>query len=153
VKMVKETFGFDDAFNSTTEEDWDQALTRCFPNGIDIYFDNVGGRMLESVLNHINMNARILIFGMISEYNKGEWRKQYGVRNLLNLVGKHAKMEGILFDYKDMHANKEFLFDKYMDRKDKFLEEMRGYMGKIKYKEDVKKGIEKFPDALDLLLR
>ncbi|KAH9318774.1 hypothetical protein KI387_020543, partial [Taxus chinensis] len=122
--------------------------------GIDIYFDNVGGKLLESVLNHINMNARILIFGMISEYNKGEWIKQYGVRNLLNLVGKHAKMEGILFDYKDMHANKEFLFDKYMDIKNKFLEEMRGYMetGTIKYKEDVTKGIKKFPDAFDLLI-
>ena len=45
-------------------------LYRYFPKGIDIYFDNVGGRMLEAVLNHINMKARIPICGMISQYNQ-----------------------------------------------------------------------------------
>ncbi|KAH9318782.1 hypothetical protein KI387_020551, partial [Taxus chinensis] len=67
-KMVKEEFGFDDVFNYNSEPDWDATLARYFPKGIDIYFDNVGGKMLESVLNHINMNARIPVCGMISQY-------------------------------------------------------------------------------------
>ncbi|KAH9318773.1 hypothetical protein KI387_020542, partial [Taxus chinensis] len=70
VKMVKEEFGFDDAFNYNSETDWDATLARYFPKGIDIYFDNVGGKMLESVLLHINMNARIPICGMLSQYNQ-----------------------------------------------------------------------------------
>lgn len=137
VKLLKEEFGFDDAFNYKSETDWDAALTRHFPRGIDIYFDNVGGRMLETVLNHINMKARIPLCGMISQYNQ-EWKQSFGVRNLLNLVGKCAKMEG-------------FLCSKYFDRMGEFSEEMTGYIkeGKIKYKEDVKEGLESFLDAFN----
>jgi len=137
VKLLKEEFGFDDAFNYKSETDWDATLTRHFPRGIDIYFDNVGGRMLEAVLNHINMKARIPLCGMISQYNE-EWKQRYGVRNLLNLVGKCAKMEG-------------FLCTKYFHRRGEFVEEMTRYIkeGKIKYKEDVKEGLESFLDAFN----
>lgn len=137
VKLLKEELGFDDAFNYKSETDWDAALTRHFPRGIDIYFDNVGGRMLETVLNHINMKARIPLCGMISQYNQ-EWKQTFGVRNLLNLVGKCAKMEG-------------FMCSKYFDRMGEFSEEMTGYIkeGKIEYKEDVKEGLESFLDAFN----
>jgi len=134
VKLLKE-FGFDDAFNYKSETDWNAALTRYFPKGIDIYFYNVGGGMLEAVLNHINMKARIPVCGMISQYNQ-EWKQRFGVRNLLNLVGKCAKMEG-------------FLIRQHFHHMGEFLEEMTGYIkeGKIKYKEDVREGLESFLEA------
>ncbi|XP_057822118.2 2-alkenal reductase (NADP(+)-dependent)-like [Cryptomeria japonica] len=139
VKMLKEEFGFDDAFNYKSETDLDAALSKYFPRGIDIYFENVGGKMLEAVLNHININARIPVCGMISQYNQ-EWEKCYGVRNLVNLVGKCAKMQG-------------FLGGMFLNRSEEFIKEMGGYMqqGKIKYKEDVKHGIEIFLEAFNSL--
>nr|ABR16193.1 unknown [Picea sitchensis] len=137
VKLLKEEFGFDDAFNYKSETDWDAALARYFPRGIDIYFDNVGGRMLEAVLNNINMKARIPLCGMISQYNQ-EWKQRFGVRNLLNLVGKCVKMEG-------------FMCGQYLHRMGEFLEEMTGYIkeGKLKYKEDVKEGLDSFLEAFN----
>ena len=67
-----------------------------------------------------------------------EWQQRFGVRNLLNLVGKCAKMEG-------------FLCGHYRNRMGEFLEEMTGYIkeGKIKYKEDVKEGLESFLEAFN----
>lgn len=70
VKLLKEECGYDDAFNYCIETDYDAALTKYFPDGIDVYFDNVGGKMLEAVLNHVNQGARIALCGMISEYKK-----------------------------------------------------------------------------------
>ncbi|PKI68591.1 hypothetical protein CRG98_010995 [Punica granatum] len=69
VKLIKEEFGYDDGFNYNKETDFDAALSKYFPDGIDLYFDNVGGKMLEAVLNHINPHARISLCGMISQYN------------------------------------------------------------------------------------
>ncbi|KAH9318793.1 hypothetical protein KI387_020562, partial [Taxus chinensis] len=137
VKILKEEFGFDDAFNYKSETDWDAALTKYFPTGIDIYFENVGGRMLEAVLNHINTNARIPVCGMISQYNE-DWKQTYGVRNLLNLVGKSAKMQG-------------FIVAHYVDHMDQFREEMIGYLkqGKLKYRVDAKQGVDSFLEAFN----
>ncbi|KAA3460694.1 2-alkenal reductase (NADP(+)-dependent)-like isoform X2 [Gossypium australe] len=70
VRLVKEEFGYDDAFNYNKETDFDAALSKYFPNGIDIYLENVGGKMLEAVLNHVNPHARIPVCGMISQYNQ-----------------------------------------------------------------------------------
>nr|XP_009763614.1 PREDICTED: (+)-pulegone reductase-like [Nicotiana sylvestris] len=92
VKLLKEECGYDDAFNYRVETDYD---ARYFPNGIDVYFDNVGGKMLEAVLNHVNHGARIALCGMISEYNK-VWTKREGVRNLLNMMGKEVMMKGFM---------------------------------------------------------
>ncbi|GLJ22395.1 hypothetical protein SUGI_0421550 [Cryptomeria japonica] len=139
VKMLKEEFGFDDAFNYKTQTDWDAALSKYFPKGIDIYFENVGGKMLETVLNHINMKARIPLCGMISQYNQ-DWKESYGVRNLINLVGKSGKMQG-------------FTVVEYFHCMEEFVKEVGGYMqqGKIKYREDVHVGIESFLEAFNSL--
>eukprot|EP01018_Ginkgo_biloba_P009154 Gb_23108 [translate_table: standard] len=141
VRLLKEEFGFDEAFNYKADTDWDAVLSRYFPKGIDIYFDNVGGRMLEAALNHININARIPLCGMISQYNE-EWKQRYGVRNLLNLVGKCAKMQG-------------FMMAHYLNRMKEFTEEMAVYVkeGKIKYREDVREGMESFLDAFNSMFR
>ncbi|XP_059661080.1 2-alkenal reductase (NADP(+)-dependent)-like [Cornus florida] len=132
VKLSKEKFGYDDAFNYNKETDFDAALSKYCPNGIDIYLDNVGGKMLEAVLNHVNKGAHIPVCGMISQYNK-TWTEREGVRNLLNIVGKEVKIEG-------------FLVGTYMNRMGEFMKEMEGYIKekKISSEHKIYNGIESF---------
>ncbi|KAG4170823.1 hypothetical protein ERO13_A12G173933v2 [Gossypium hirsutum] len=143
VRLLKEEFGYDDAFNYNKETDFDAALSkmicRYFPNGIDIYLENVGGKMLEAVLNHVNPHARIPVCGMISQYNQ-IWTEREGVRNLLNIVGKEARMEG-------------FLVGSYLDRFADFTVEMEGYLkqGKISSKIKIYEGIQSFVESLGSL--
>ncbi|XP_052179173.1 2-alkenal reductase (NADP(+)-dependent)-like isoform X1 [Diospyros lotus] len=134
VKLLKE-LGYDDAFNYHKETDLDTALSRYFPNGIDVYLDNVGGKMLEAVLNHVNTGACIPLCGMISQYNK-TWTEREGVRNLMNMVGKSVTMQG-------------FLVSSYFDRFGEFTEKMETYMidGKIKSQSTIYHGIESFLEA------
>ncbi|XP_070035993.1 (+)-pulegone reductase-like [Nicotiana tomentosiformis] len=136
VKLLKEECGYDDAFNYRVETDYDAALTKYFPNGIDVYFDNVGGKMLEAVLNHVNHGARIALCGMISEYNK-VWTEREGVRNLLNMVGKEVMMKG-------------FMVGSYYNHFEEFIKEMEVYLkvGKIKSKHKIYNGIESFLESL-----
>ncbi|KAK7848174.1 2-alkenal reductase (nadp(+)-dependent) [Quercus suber] len=139
VKLIKEEFGYDDAFNYKTETDLDAALSKYFPNGIDIYFDNVGGEMLEAVLNHVNRHARIPVCGMISQYKK-IWTERQGVRNLLNMVGKEVRMEG-------------FLVGSHLNRFGDFAKEMESYIkeGKISSKLKIYHGIESYLESLGSL--
>ncbi|XP_028796882.1 2-alkenal reductase (NADP(+)-dependent)-like [Neltuma alba] len=136
VKLIKEEFGYDDGFNYRKESDFDAALSKYCPDGIDFYFDNVGGEMLEAVLNHVNKHAKISLCGMISEYNK-VWTERRGIRNLLNMVGKEVKMEG-------------FVLDSYWECFGEFAKQMEDYMkqGKIKTKIQINHGIESFLDSL-----
>ncbi|XP_047180140.1 (+)-pulegone reductase-like [Vigna umbellata] len=136
VKLIKEEFGYDDGFNYNKESDYDAALSKYFPNGIDVYLDNVGGKMLESVLNHVNKHARIPLCGMISQYNK-VWTEREGVRNLLNMVGKQVRMEG-------------FMLESYWNRFGDFAKDMEGYIkeGKVTSKNKINVGIESFLDSL-----
>ena len=105
------------------------------PNGVDIYFDNVGGEILDMVLAKINRKARIIICGAISQYNNTTPVK--GPANYLSLLVNRARMEGIV------------VFD-YADRYHLAVAEMAGYLkaGIMKSKEDVVQGIENFPEAL-----
>uniref|UniRef100_A0A2N9JB74 Alcohol dehydrogenase-like C-terminal domain-containing protein n=1 Tax=Fagus sylvatica TaxID=28930 RepID=A0A2N9JB74_FAGSY len=80
VDILKSKFGFDEAFNYKEEHDLDATLKRCFPEGIDIYFESVGGKMLDAVLLNMRLHGRIAIAGMISQYNLDQ---PEGVRNLL----------------------------------------------------------------------
>lgn len=136
VKLIKEEFGYDDGFNYNKESDFDAALSRYFPDGIDVYLDNVGGKMLEAVLNHVNKHARIPLCGMISQYNK-VWTEREGVRNLLNMIGKEVRMEG-------------FMLESYWHRFGDFAKDMEGYLkdGKVKSKNKINIGIESFLDSL-----
>ncbi|CAN6339996.1 unnamed protein product [Urochloa humidicola] len=134
VNLLKTKFGYDEAFNYKKEKDLDAALRRYFPEGIDIYFENVGGPTLEAVLDNMRIHGRIPVCGMISQYNLEE---PEGVRNLFQVVAKRLRMEGFMvFDY----------FNQYY----KFEEEMAGYLkeGKITYVEDIVEGLEKGPAAL-----
>jgi NADPH-dependent curcumin reductase CurA len=77
-----------------TASDLDRALQRSCPDGVDVYFDNVGGPLLEVVLNHINEDARILLCGAVATYNASE--PPPGPRNLFQLTTKHAHMHGFM---------------------------------------------------------
>ncbi|ORZ06440.1 hypothetical protein BCR42DRAFT_496300 [Absidia repens] len=132
VAYLKE-IGFDGAFNYKTQDIHDQ-LTELCPKGIDVYFENVGGKMLEIVLNHLNTFGRIIACGMVSQYNLTKPEK---VGNLLNIVSKRIKFQGfIVYDYADLEP--QFLADVTQMILDK----------KIKYRETHAEGIEKTPEAL-----
>ncbi|ORZ24586.1 hypothetical protein BCR42DRAFT_403224 [Absidia repens] len=132
VAYLKE-IGFDAAFNYKTD-DTDAKLTELCPNGVDVYFENVGGKMLEIVLTHMNTFGRIIGCGMISQYNLAKPEK---VGNLMNIVSKRLKFEGfIIFDHPE--AESQFLKDVTQMILDK----------KIRYQETHTKGIENTPEAL-----
>ncbi|KAL4631926.1 hypothetical protein ACB092_04G014400 [Castanea dentata] len=134
VDLLKNKFGFNEAFNYKEEPDLDAALKRYFPEGIDIYFDNVGGKMLDAVLLNMRVHGRIAVCGMISQYNL---HNPEGVHNLMHLISKRIHMEGFLvFDYYHLYP--------------KFVEEVLSYIaeGKIVYVEDIVEGLENCPAAL-----
>jgi NADPH-dependent curcumin reductase CurA len=108
------------------------------PNGVDVYFDNVGGDILDTVLTRINMRARIVICGAISQYNNTAPVK--GPSNYLSLLVNRARMEGIVvFDYADRYHLGVAAIGKWLKE------------GNFKSREDVVDGLEKFPDALLML--
>ena len=117
---------------------WDavrEGLKRHCAKGVDIYFDNVGGEILDAVLTRINLKARIIICGAISQYNNTTPVK--GPANYLSLLVNRARMEGIV------------VFD-YADRYHLAVAEMAGYLkdGRMKSKEDVVFGLDTFPETL-----
>ncbi|XP_044466659.1 2-alkenal reductase (NADP(+)-dependent)-like [Mangifera indica] len=134
VEILKNKLGFDDAFNYKEEHDLDAALKRHFPEGIDIYFENVGGKMLDAVLLNMRLHGRIVVCGMISQYNVNQ---PEGVHNLMNIAYKRVHMMGlIVFDY----------FPQYSEFLEAVLPLIRE--GKIVYLEDIAEGLENAPAAL-----
>jgi hypothetical protein len=105
------------------------------PKGVDIYFDNVGGDILDDVLTRLARGARVVICGAISQYNNTT--PVQGPKNYLSLLVNRARMEGMV------------VFD-YADRFPLAVAELAGYLkeGRMKSKEDVVKGLDTFPEAL-----
>ncbi len=104
------------------------------PNGIDVYFDNVGGEILDAVLLRINRNARIVICGAISQYNNKT--KVTGPSNYMSLLVNRASMKGmVVFDYKDNYQKA------FVDIATWFKE------GKLKNNDTIVEGIENFHKA------
>ncbi|KAK7825952.1 2-alkenal reductase (NADP(+)-dependent) [Quercus suber] len=134
VDLLKRKFGFDDAFNYKEETDLDAALKRYFPEGIDIYFENVGGKMLDAVLLNMKDHGRISVCGLVSQYNLDQ---PEGVQNLMCLIYKRIRMKG-------------FAVSDYYNIYPKFLDVMLPYIreGKIMYVEDIAEGLESGPAAL-----
>jgi NADPH-dependent curcumin reductase CurA len=135
--FVVNELGFDACIDYKNASVKDGLKQHC-PQGVDVYFDNVGGEILDTVLTRINMKARIVICGAISQYNNTTAVK--GPSNYLSLLVNRARMEGIV------------VFD-YADRYHIGVAALAGWMkdGKIKSKEDVVQGLENFPSALNML--
>lgn len=126
--------GFDAAIDYKSE-DVKKALRQHCPQGIDVYFDNVGGDILDAALSQIARNARIVICGAISQYNSTSGIK--GPANYLSLLVNRASMTGMI------------VFD-YADRYPQAMHEMSAWyaQGKLKSREDIVEGLETFPDTL-----
>ncbi|XP_059311876.1 2-alkenal reductase (NADP(+)-dependent)-like [Lycium ferocissimum] len=134
VDLLKSKFGFDEAFNYKEEQDLDAALKRHFPEGIDIYFENVGGKMLDAVLVNMKVHGRIAGCGMISQYNLEQTE---GVHNLFYLISKRIRFQGfIILDHYD-------LYPKYLEM---IIPQIKA--GNVKYAEDIAVGLESAPSAL-----
>ena len=135
--IVKE-LGFDVGINRKTQK-LNSALKEAAPNGIDVYYDNTAGVILETVLQQINIGARIPLVGLISEYNATSTPSGPNLRPLLI---KRALIKG-------------FLVGDYQHRFNDFLRDVSGWLqsGKLKYKEDVALGLENAPSAFIGLLR
>ncbi|XP_050381597.1 2-alkenal reductase (NADP(+)-dependent)-like [Argentina anserina] len=134
VDLLKNKLGFDEAFNYKEEHDLDAALKRYFPKGIDIYFENVGGKMLDAVLLNMKPHGHIAACGMISHYNLSQ---PQGFSNLISLIYNRIRMEGFnVFDHFHLYP--------------KFFEMVLSYIkeGKIVYLEDIVEGLESAPAAL-----
>jgi NADPH-dependent curcumin reductase CurA len=133
-RWVVEELGFDACIDYKAGSVRDGLKQHC-PEGVDIYFDNVGGEILDTVLTRINRKARIVICGAISQYNNTT--PVQGPKNYLSLLVNRARMEGIV------------VFD-YADRYGIAIAEMAGYLkdGRMKSKEDVVDGLANFPATL-----
>ena len=135
---VKE-LGFD-ACVDYKNQDVKKGLKEACPNGIDVYFDNVGGEILDIVLTRINLKARIVICGAISQYNNTEPVK--GPANYLSLLVNRARMEGIVvFDYAPRYKEGAMQMGQWLKE------------GKLVSKEHVEEGIDTFPETLGKLFR
>jgi NADPH-dependent curcumin reductase CurA len=126
--------GFDGAIDYKGEK-LNDGFRRELPKGVDVYFDNVGGDTLDAALTRINLHARVVICGAISNYNATE--KPKGPANYLSLLVNRARMQGfIVFDYMKKYPETYAALSKhYAD-------------GKLKLRETVVEGFETFPDAL-----
>ncbi|WP_282051310.1 NADP-dependent oxidoreductase [Maribacter aquivivus] len=139
VDMLKSELGFDHGINYKTTKDMKAAIKEAAPNGVDIYFDNVGGPISDAVLFNINQFARIIICGAISVYNKTELPMAVAVQPFL--VKNSALMQG-------------FIVSNYADKFPVAIKQLATWLGegKLKYKETVVEGFEHTPQAfLDMM--
>ena len=134
VAWILKECGFDAAFNYKTTDNYSAKLKELCPNGIDVYFDNVGGPITDAVFGLLNVGARISICGQISQYNAT--KMEMGPRLLGALIVARAKAQG-------------FLVSDYAAKFGPALMEMGGWVhdGKIKYREDIVDGFENLPKA------
>lgn len=133
-EYLKAECGVDETINYRTCGDLTEALRAAAPDGVDVYFENVGGEHLQAALNAMNPFGRIAACGMISTYNDAE--PVPGPNNLMLIVGKKVRINGfIVFDHNDMRED--------------FLRDMSGWIksGRIRARETVVEGLENAVDA------
>ena len=136
--FLRQVIGCDEAVDYK-EGDLDEKLKALTPDGINVFFDNVGGEVLDAALNNIAMGAKVIICGAISQYN--DMVKVTGPKNYLKIPERNASMIG-------------FTVDRYADDFPKMEQEISGWIkeGKIRLPEHIEKGIDKFPQALMMLM-
>ena len=136
-RWITDELGFDGAIDYKSEPVL-ESLKKLCPDGIDVYFENVGGEILDAVLSHINNRARIVLCGLIAQYNATQ--PVPGPYNFINILVKRARVEG-------------FIVIDYMNRAEEAVADLAKWLteGKIKYRVDVVEGIENAPRALNML--
>ncbi|MEU2924835.1 NADP-dependent oxidoreductase [Streptomyces sp. NPDC007251] len=139
VRLLREEYGFDAAFNYKNGPVSEQ-LRQAAPDGIDVYFDNVGGDHLEAAVGSLRERGRIAVCGMISVYNNTE--PAPGPRNLARLIQTRGRIEG-------------FLVGDHYDLQPQFVREVGPWVasGRLKYRETVVQGIENNLEAFLGVLR
>jgi NADPH-dependent curcumin reductase CurA len=138
VRLLREEYGFDSAFNYHDGPVLEQ-LRAAAPEGVDVYFDNVGGDHLEAALEVLTPHGRVVLCGMISQYNSTE--AAAAPRNLILAINKRLRMEGMLArDHTDLR-------DEFVALATHWLAD-----GRLKYRETIADGIESAPQAfIDML--
>jgi len=133
IEFIKE-LGYDVGINYRTQN-LDDELSKLCPDGIDVYFDNVGGDISDTVLKHLNLHARYVCCGAVSVYNKTE--PDIGLRPQFILIERGIKMQGFI------------IFRDYADRLDEGLKQLTQWYqeGKLKHRETVTEGIENVGQA------
>ncbi len=131
---LTDDLGFDAAIDYRSTDDLPGALREACPDGIDVYYENVGGPMLEAVLGLVNRNARVPVCGMISVYNNEE--PAPGPRNMFALIHGRVLMQG-------------FIISDHGELADEFRGEVTGWIkdGRVTYRETVVEGLEAAPGA------
>ena len=139
VADLTELYGYDVGIDYK-QDDLNARLKEACPNGIDVYFDNVGGAISETVFRRLALNARVPVCGQISQYNLAE--PELAPRNLGFLIVFRAKLEG-------------FLVSDYVHRFPEGLQRLGGLLadGRLRYREDVTEGLENAPAAFMGMLR
>ncbi|MBU2929306.1 NADP-dependent oxidoreductase [Winogradskyella psychrotolerans] len=134
IEMLKSKFGFDVGINYNTTKDMKSAIAEAAPNGVDIYFDNVGGPISDAVLVNINRLARIIVCGAISVYNNTEAPKSLSVQPFL--VKNSALMQG-------------FIVSNYAEKFPEAIKQLATWLseGKLMYSETIVKGFDNIPKA------
>jgi len=134
VRYVCQDLGFDGGFNYRETADYESKLKELCPNGIDVYFDNVGGPVTDAVLRLINNRARVAVCGQISQYNAE--RPDVGPRWFGQLIVRQARVEG-------------FLVHQFADRYDEAYRHLSAWLHekRLRYREDIVEGLENAPRA------
>ncbi len=134
IELLKSKFGFDAGINYNTSTNIDADLKELAPNGVDIYFDNVGGPISDAVLFNINRFARIIICGAISVYNETETPKSVSVQPFL--VKNSALMQG-------------FIVSNYADKFPEATQQLTSWLSvsKLTYTETIVEGFDNIPNA------
>ena len=134
IEMLKSKFGFDAGINYNTSKDIKADIAKAAPNGVDIYFDNVGGPISDAVLFNINRFARIIVCGAISVYNNKELPKSISVQPFL--VKNSALMQG-------------FIVSNYAEKFPEAMKKISGWLveGKLTYTETIVDGFDNIPNA------
>jgi NADPH-dependent curcumin reductase CurA len=132
-RLLVEDYGFDHAIDYKAE-DVRASLKEACPRGVDVYFDNVGGPVLEAVLARLARGARIVLSGAVSQYNE---KKMKGPSNYMSLLVNRASMTGfVVFDYADRYGEAAREMGPWLKQ------------GKLKSREDVVEGLDTFPETL-----
>ena len=141
ITYIVDKLGFDAAFNYKNVTDYHAKLAELCPDGIDVYFDNVGGRITDAVFPNLRVKGRVVICGQISQYNLEN--PETGPRFLWHLITQRARIEGFLvFDYADRHAEALVQMAEWLKQ------------GKLKYRETIAAGgIENAPAAFISMLK